>query len=656
MEDVPDQDPAVVTDEADNCSVPTVAFVSEMVNGTTCPIEIIRTYSVTDECNNSINVTQTINVMDDTEPTASNPPTLSVQCLADVPVEDPNVVTDEADNCSVPVVAFVSEAVNGTCPIEIVRTYSVTDECGNVTNVTQTINVVDDIAPTASNPPTLSVECMEDVPAEDPNVVTDEADNCSVPVVAFVSEAVNGTCPIEIVRTYSVTDECGNVTNVTQTINVNDTIAPTASNPPTLSVECMEDVPAEDPNVVTDEADNCSVPVVAFVSEAVNGTCPIEIVRTYSVTDECGNVTNVTQTINVNDTIAPTASNLETIRVQCIADVPVEDPSVVADASDNCSIPTVTFVSDVSDNQTCPETITRTYRVTDDCNNSIDIVQIIEIEDDTAPELDSPFPLDEVVSCEEIPEIAVLEFIDNCSPDVIVDFVETTSPLINQMYTIVRTWNVADDCGNENTYTQTISVEVLDLNDVRELVLCIDEEPIDLNSFIANTDDLSGEWETVDSGVLNGSSIDPENMEVGDYEFIYTYMTDTGCVYKTTVLAEIHNECVQCEKALADGINISKLVTPNNDGVNDYLEIKYDIKNPDARLCSFSISLDIYNRWGTKVYANANYDDSWKGESPATAVGNSNILPTGTYYYIVRFNDTGEEIDPIQGYVLLGSN
>ena len=98
------------------------------------------------------------------------------------------------------------------------------------------------------------------------------------------------------------------------------------------------------------------------------------------------------------------------------------------------------------------------------------------------------------------------------------------------------------------------------------------------------------------------------------------------------------------------------MVTPNNDGVNDYLEIKYDIKNPDARLCSFSISLDIYNRWGTKVYANANYDDSWKGESPATAVGNSNILPTGTYYYIVRFNDTGEEIDPIQGYVLLGSN
>jgi len=62
---------------------------------------------------------------------------------------------------------------------------------------------------------------------------------------------------------------------------------------------------------VTDEADNCTAaPVVVFVSDVSDGnTCPEVITRTYSVTDDCGNTINVTQTITVNDITNPTASN-----------------------------------------------------------------------------------------------------------------------------------------------------------------------------------------------------------------------------------------------------------------------------------------------------------------------------------------------------------
>ncbi|WP_232804753.1 hypothetical protein, partial [Salegentibacter maritimus] len=69
---------------------------------------ITRTYSVTDDAGNSINVTQEITVNDTTDPTASNPAPLNVQCIADVPEPDITVVTDEADNCTAnPTVAFV---------------------------------------------------------------------------------------------------------------------------------------------------------------------------------------------------------------------------------------------------------------------------------------------------------------------------------------------------------------------------------------------------------------------------------------------------------------------------------------------------------------------------------------------------------------------
>ena len=242
-----------------------------MSDGNTCPEVITRTYSITDDCGNAITVTQTITINDDINPTASNPAPINVQCIGDVPTPDINVVTDEADNCTVnPVVAFVSDVSDGnTCPEVITRTYSITDDCGNAITVTQTITINDDINPTASNPAPINVQCIGDVPTPDITVVTDEADNCTVnPVVAFVNDVSDGnTCPEVITRTYSITDDCGNAITVTQTITINDDINPTASNPAPINVQCIGDVPTPDINVVTDEADNCTVnPVVAHVS------------------------------------------------------------------------------------------------------------------------------------------------------------------------------------------------------------------------------------------------------------------------------------------------------------------------------------------------------------------------------------------------------
>jgi hypothetical protein len=89
-------------------------------------------------------------------------------------VVDITVVTDEADNCSVPVVAHVSDiSDNGSCPEVITRTYSVTDDCGTQILVTQTITVLDDIFPTASNPVSVTVQCIGDVPVVDINDVID---------------------------------------------------------------------------------------------------------------------------------------------------------------------------------------------------------------------------------------------------------------------------------------------------------------------------------------------------------------------------------------------------------------------------------------------------------------------------------------------------
>ncbi|MCH1479196.1 MAG: hypothetical protein L7U23_03785, partial [Crocinitomicaceae bacterium] len=128
----------------------------------------------------------------------------------------------------------------------------------------------------ASAPAGVNIECVGDIPAADISLVTNIVSDCPA-TVAFVSDASDGnTCPEVITRTYSVTDDCGNSTNVTQTITINDITPPTASNPGGIDVECVGDVPAADISVVTDAADNCTaLPVVAFVSDASDGnTCP----------------------------------------------------------------------------------------------------------------------------------------------------------------------------------------------------------------------------------------------------------------------------------------------------------------------------------------------------------------------------------------------
>ena len=135
-----------------------MAFVGDSALVGSNPGIITRTYSVTDEAGNSINVTQDITVNDTTDPTASDPGGITVECTGDVPAADITVVTDEADNCGTATVAFVSDsALVGSNPGTITRTYSVTDEAGNTINVTQAITVNDTVDPTASDPSGITV-------------------------------------------------------------------------------------------------------------------------------------------------------------------------------------------------------------------------------------------------------------------------------------------------------------------------------------------------------------------------------------------------------------------------------------------------------------------------------------------------------------------
>ncbi|MEI7508306.1 MAG: choice-of-anchor L domain-containing protein [Flavobacterium sp.] len=75
--------------------------------------------------------------------------------------------------------------------------------------------------------------------------------------------------------------------------------------------------------------------------------------------------------------------------------------------------------------------------------------------------------------------------------------------------------------------------------------------------------------------------------------------------------------------------DIQKGISPNPtpDGKNDF----FDLINLDVQ------NLNIFNRYGVKVYSKAQYTNEWRGQTDS-----GSELPDGTYYYVIEFNNHSE--------------
>ena len=90
---------------------------------------------------------------------------------------------------------------------------------------------------------------------------------------------------------------------------------------------------------------------------------------------------------------------------------------------------------------------------------------------------------------------------------------------------------------------------------------------------------------------------------------------------------------------------VPAVFTPNDDGDNDYWEILGIMAFPDN-------NVKIFNRWGELVYSKEGYNNEFNGRANTRTQmnGGDGLLPTGTYYYVVKVYETG---DIYTGYVYI---
>lgn len=173
---------------------------------------------------------------------------------------------------------------------------------------------------------------------------------------------------------------------------------------------------------------------------------------------------------------------------------------------------------------------------------------------------------------------------------------------------------------------------------------------IDLNSFLPEGTNRAGNWSSSnETPNLDGSVFSPYQAPTGNYDFQYLY-SEENCNQTANVTIEVNNDCYV---APACNLMVHNSFSPNDDGINEM----FFIENIDQINCFPTNTVEIYNRWGVLVFKANQYDNfnrAFRGISEGRATLNeSEKLPTGTYYYIIKYTDEKSHFKEQAGYVYL---
>ncbi len=481
------------------------------------------------------------------------------------------------DNCDTSVViSFADVTVEGACPqtMTITRTWNVADACGNSSSCVQHILVEDSTPPAITCPVDLTIECNT---SSDP-LVTGTAtatDNCDTSIIiTFADITTAGACPqsLTISRTWNAVDACGNSTECTQTIFVQDTVAPILTCPVDITVDCNTSIAT----AVTGDAtatDNCdATPTIGFDDVTAAGACPQSyiITRTFTAIDDCGNSSSCAQIIFVQDTMPPAITCPVDLTIECSdSSDPIATGS--ASATDNCDTSVVITYADVTVEGACAQsmTIIRTWNAADGCGNSSTCVQNIFVQDTTPPAITCPVDL--TIECNTSSDpmaTGSATAMDNCDMNMIITYADlTVAGACPQSMTITRTWNVADACGNSGSCVQHIFVEDSTVPVIAcpapVTVSCASQVPVaDINSVTAS--DVCG---TV-TITYDGDAISNQTC-VNRYTITRTYRATDACGNSATCaqIITVNDQTpptINCPGNLT--IDVSASTLPQNTG------------------------------------------------------------------------------------------
>ncbi len=214
------------------------------------------------------------------------------------------------------------------------------------------------------------------------------------------------------------------------------------------------------------------------------------------------------------------------------------------------------------------------------------------------------------------------------TPANLVNKQDISNPIATPIATSVLNVTLTDRWGCKNSDQVSIEVsEQLVANAGSDQVLEYQFETTLNAATLGNQQ--TGEW-TIISGTgefinKNDNATHVSNLSLDKNCFLWTLTNGVCPSSSDTVNIIVHD------------LTIPTLITPNKDGKNEYFIIR-GIETLGKT------ELVIFNRWGSRVYMNSNYDNNWDGKDD-----NENPLPDDTYFFILK----PEKSNPFRGYIVV---
>ena len=327
---------------------------------------------------------------------------------------------------------------------------------------------------------------------------------------------------------------------------------------------------------------------------------------------------------------------------------PAKPEFALATATDTCGSTFTLTPVDVTTNGNCAGSysVTRTWTATDACGNSSTASQTINVQDINGPTTTTAFSATLDVSCDAIPAKPELIFIDNCSTVILVKYTEEKINVVSDSYSLVRTWIVTDNCGNESKFKQVINVAVTNSLVTIASSACNNGEikTVSLSTLLPAGTSTTGFWTAGNNAtVLQGDVLTVFGLPVTtavNPAYVFEYKIDDAACPKTfRINMTIDDSCagivLPCGVVL-----VHNAFSPNGDGINE----NFIIDNIDDINCYPSNTVEIYNRWGVLVFETTGYNNTtrvFNGISQGRAtISESSGLPSGTYFYILNYTST----------------
>ena len=326
-----------------NCSTDSVITFTDSIETICGSSQIItRTWTAEDACDNPIaTCVQIITIIDETPPVVSCPTDIIVdtdfnQCSAVV-----DYVVEGTDSCGSVTVTQTSGLVSGSMfPIgDTVNSFEIQDECGNLSECSFVVTVVNNNAAQAiCQDITIVLDAMgmASITPSDVNggtvVLCDTADT-TIDIDTFTCDNIG---PNNV--TLSVVDSSGNITSCIAIVTVEDMIAP--------EVICQNITVALGSSGVANitaamidggSTDNCAVETASIDTTSFDCSNVGLNIVTLTVTDSSGNTNSCTAEVLVEDTLAPTAicQNI-TVELGTDGTATISSADIDNGSSDNC--------------------------------------------------------------------------------------------------------------------------------------------------------------------------------------------------------------------------------------------------------------------------------------------------------------------------------